>query len=103
MVHCAWINKKIKKEKKEKSGNLQGMTTPISQLYLVVNLEHLKIFNSMVWSGIMPDNPVLMHDTYTQSVWSRLDSRVGVCVYGLQTVVCTRGAGVRAGVVNSGL
>ena len=46
--------------------------------YPVVHHQHLMITDSTVWSGIMPDYPVLMHDTYTD--WSRLDGRVGVCV-----------------------
>ena len=43
----------------------------------VVHLQHLMITDSTFWSGIMPDNPVLRHNTYTD--WSRLDCRVGVC------------------------
>ena len=46
--------------------------------YPVVHLQHLMMSNPTVWSGIMPDNPVLRHDTYTD--WSRLDGRAGVCV-----------------------
>ena len=49
--------------------------------YPVVHLQLLMISNPTVWSGIMPDNRVLMYDTYTD--YSRLDGRVGVCVMAL--------------------
>ena len=49
--------------------------------YLVVHLQLLMIPDPTNQSGIRPDYPVLMHDTYTD--WSRLDGRVGVCVMAL--------------------
>ena len=52
----------------------------------VVHLQLLMISNPTVWSGIMPDNRVLMYDTYTD--WSRLGSRVNWCMcHGLTPAV----------------